>query len=465
MKNIIYLLASLGIVTVLIAGFLNLYYYTEEFDMNAFVSQKKVIQILENKRFKKLHTLFVKIQNDFEQGNIEDIHLQYAYRAFRNSNPKIEPLFQQWLVLMPNSWIARMAYASYENNRAWSYRGAQYSSDTNEQQFSNMEKHFTIAKKLLMEILTLKPELLPAYENLIEISKARGDIVTSKKVFLKALEYHPSSYSIRKIYLDSLAERWGRDFNEVKNVLSDAKQYYKSNPHLKSLSGYEEYLIADAMRIKNCSNTNVMYTIAIVKAIHPAYYSGRALLHKCNKEYDKALEDINTAISMRPDTSGLFYQRGKIYYKMKQYQLAIDDFTRSLVTNSHSPTFLRARARAYNKIKYYDSAILDLEKAMYYGKYDRYNYRLLGYVLHNNKEYANAAKAFNKSITLGENKSSTWYTLAVSQWHINNCEYLNSLRSYEKICKENKDCKQERLKWRVDTIRAVKQKKQCAGYY
>jgi len=163
MKKIIYLFSAVGIVTVLAAWFFKIYTFNEEFDKTAFVSQIKIIQLLQKKQYDNLQSLFIKIQNDFEQGNIEDIHLQYAYRAFRNSNPEFEQLFQQWLTLNPNSWVARMAYATYENNRAWRYRGGQYANKTNKEQFTNMENHFEISNNLLVEALTLKPDLLPAY--------------------------------------------------------------------------------------------------------------------------------------------------------------------------------------------------------------------------------------------------------------------------------------------------------------
>lgn len=435
------------------------------FDKSTFVDRVEITRLLQDEKYQVIQSLFLKLQSDFEQGTIEDIHLQYAYQAFTDSNPTHNDKLKAWLESMPDSWVAHMAYANYQISRAWNSRGVRYSSETENEQFSSMQQHFSIAGKSLLAALKLKPDFLPAYESFIEIAKSQGDVKKAKIIYLKALEYHPSSYSIRKRYMDSIEPKWGGSLEEIENVVNNAKQYHVANPHLKTLDGYLYYMKGEVLRSRDCEKQNTWYSLALKKAIHPAYYIGRSRWHSCNGKYDNALEDISKAISLRPDYSGLFYNRAKIYYKRKEYQLAIDDFTLSLSMQSYDPITLRRRASAYNSIGKYDLAIKDLEKAKYYGKYDRSIHRLLGYVYHNNNEFLSSTAAFKEAILLGDNRSATWYKLAISQWKSDDCDFLNSLKSFEKICSIKGGCNKASLQWVTDAFKSAAKQKQCVGYY
>jgi len=44
----------------------------------------------------------------------------------------------------------------------------------------------------------------------------------------------------------------------------------------------------------------------------------------------QAFEDFNYSISLKPDYSYAYYNRGTVYNKLGQYQQAIDDYDRSV---------------------------------------------------------------------------------------------------------------------------------------
>lgn len=106
------------------------------------------------------------------------------------------------------------------------------------------------------------------------------------------------------------------------------------------------------------------YSRAINRA--PSYaeaYQLRGNLFKEMGDYEAALEDFNTLISLQPDA--LFYnRRGLIYEEMKAFEHARDDFARAIELSPKWAVPYNNRAYAYMNLKEWPLAQADLEKAI-----------------------------------------------------------------------------------------------------
>jgi len=89
----------------------------------------------------------------------------------------------------------------------------------------------------------------------------------------------------------------------------------------------------------------------------------RALAWYYLGEYDKALDDFQKYILLRPYDSFGFYYRGLLYIKIKQYNDAISDFTKVINLEPDSPDGYYERGKAYFEQGDYKKAFPDLEKS------------------------------------------------------------------------------------------------------
>ncbi len=112
------------------------------------------------------------------------------------------------------------------------------------------------------------------------------------------------------------------------------------------------------------------------------YYMSRAHAYVKAGSYQKAVEDFNMVIRLKPDYAEAYYERGTLYGKfMGQYQSAIEDFSRAI---NLKPDFIKAynnRGIAYSELGQYQDAIDDYNKAIKLESHyaDAYNNRAIVY--------------------------------------------------------------------------------------
>jgi tetratricopeptide (TPR) repeat protein len=85
-----------------------------------------------------------------------------------------------------------------------------------------------------------------------------------------------------------------------------------------------------------------------------------AEIYERGGNYDYAINEYTRGIKEYPDNQQLYYARGKTYYNTRQYQKAVDDFSTaiSLVSEMMMDCY-RRRGAAYFNLKYYDEALAD----------------------------------------------------------------------------------------------------------
>ena len=82
------------------------------------------------------------------------------------------------------------------------------------------------------------------------------------------------------------------------------------------------------------------------------------------RDYKAALEDIDKALEIDPQSIAALHDRGLVYLDQTQYDKAIADFTAVLQIDPQNIDALIERAHAYNKKTNRTAASTDLKRAL-----------------------------------------------------------------------------------------------------
>jgi len=95
------------------------------------------------------------------------------------------------------------------------------------------------------------------------------------------------------------------------------------------------------------------------------YQRGAAYIHK--RQYDKAIADLNQAITLNPKYAKAFNDRGLTYIRKRQYDRAISDFNKAIGIDPKYDKAYNNRALAHAYIGKYDQAWVDVHHAQILG--------------------------------------------------------------------------------------------------
>ena len=96
----------------------------------------------------------------------------------------------------------------------------------------------------------------------------------------------------------------------------------------------------------------------------PRGYLKRAYVHKKNKTYQNALNDLNTVLELHPNQLEALTGIGAIYVQVKDYEMALPSLNKAI---TRDPAFAEPyawRGWAFYKLREYDKAIRDLDAAV-----------------------------------------------------------------------------------------------------
>ncbi len=109
---------------------------------------------------------------------------------------------------------------------------------------------------------------------------------------------------------------------------------------------------------------NEALNITPIMPDHALVYNNRGIAYSRLGFYQKALDDLNKAISMKPDYADAYSNRGIVYSHMNHNQLALEDFNKAVEIKSDYADLYNNRGVAYAKLGHYQSAIDDFSKAI-----------------------------------------------------------------------------------------------------
>ena len=143
---------------------------------------------------------------------------------------------------------------------------------------------------------------------------------------------------------------------------------------------------------------------------YPAYL-GRADFYSQNGFYEKALKDINAALSLKPDYTEALRQKGTVLLLSGDARSAIKIYTDMLNVNPNDVTLLNNRAAACLSLRMFAEAKADLDKSINLdaGQIDPYYNRSIVFIEY--QQYALALKDIEHVL-----KTAPGHALARSQY-------------------------------------------------
>ena len=91
-------------------------------------------------------------------------------------------------------------------------------------------------------------------------------------------------------------------------------------------------------------------------------YNARGIAYAGLKDFEKAIEDLNKTIQLEPDGAHAYNNRGNVYGRLKEYQKAIEDCTKAIQINPGHTNAYYNRGMAYAGLKKYQKAIEDFTR-------------------------------------------------------------------------------------------------------
>ena len=139
-----------------------------------------------------------------------------------------------------------------------------------------------------------------------------------------------------------------------------------------------------------------------------AYYN-RGVVHGIKDNLDRAIEDYNTVITLRPDLDSAYYNRGTAYLHKGDYDRAVVDFSIVMVLNPGDANSYTNRGFAYNSKGDYDRAIEDYNTAIGLNLNNTIAYNNRGLAYNDKGDYDRAIEDYNTAIGLNPDFAEAHY--------------------------------------------------------
>jgi len=241
----------------------------------------------------------------------------------------------------------KLAIDDLENARSKNYKGA----DALIRIYNDKIDSANAEEKYLSYRIKKNPADPKAYYDMAVSNMGNGD-------YVKAFDNIQTALKLDTEYVDALKLRATihENLNDTAGVINDWTVYIQKRP--KNPEGY--FFRAESKRkFRKIKETVDDYTKAIqfkYPAIHQAYFY-RALAHESRIDLQKAFEDWNVYITLKPNDPDGYIKRANIKRKLKlKDQLILEDFNKAV-------SFKNSGEAYYQRGMYYKYVLLDDNQA------------------------------------------------------------------------------------------------------
>lgn len=163
----------------------------------------------------------------------------------------------------------------------------------------------------------------------------------------------------------------------------------------------------------------------------------KGLRYKEKKQYEKAIEEFNKALTIVPGFWVILIQLGEVHRELKQFEKAISYFTEAIKKNPDPPldyTAYQLRSVSYASIQKYKEAMEDITKAIELdpkestGYYKRGQYYLVAF-----DQPEKALKDFDTAITFGERSAEVYHYRGAALFKLG--RFQEAVESYSLVLK------------------------------
>jgi len=287
----------------------------------------KLGELLQNKQFAELNSVLDRYQRFFENDHTNEFRVYDAFLAFRTTSPPYKKLIQLWIESSPDQYQPYLCLAEYYYAKAWEERGTKFAGDTSKEEFQSMHFYMEKAHENLLIALDINPQLMIAYNMLLGMSNATGDTETENEIIAKTTKMFPTSFLIYFTAISAKEPKWGGSYRDMGAIAKQAQKHANTNPMLTTLPGFiDRYKVIPLFSQKKYDQVLELYNKAISYGEYYLFYYDRACLYYYQLEdRDRALEDINKSIELRPLIADNHLLRSKIYVQNGDYEASLAD--------------------------------------------------------------------------------------------------------------------------------------------
>ena len=159
-------------------------------------------------------------------------------------------------------------------------------------------------------------------------------------------------------------------------------------------------------------------------------YAGNRLYIDAVEHYTQAIRTNKGEISME-DVAGVFNSRGLAYEGLNDYDKAIDDFSSAISIDEKNPEFLMNRGKAYAHENQDDRAQDDLSRAIELQPKNAAAYALRGDIFLKTGDDGRAISDYAKALDLEPRRASVWFNLGMAYKHQE--QYDKALQAFGKL--------------------------------
>jgi tetratricopeptide (TPR) repeat protein len=425
--------------------------------------KRELLDMLRRGSLTKLERWLTAYQSGFENGRASDRLVDFAYRAFANSDPELAEALDRWVEKRPESSAARAARGYYYGHLGWIARGDGSAEETPDERWRAMEQFFALAEDDLKSATAAKPRLSAAYGHLISIAMARGNRSETAFLMQKGLDLAPHSFEIRRAYLLSLTP-WRRSdlttersLAEIARYLEDVGDAAARHPDLRPLLGFADYVSAELLyRSGRYLDAETYFQRALGYGGFWWYHFRRGMNFLDNEQYIFALQDFDAALGLRPQVAEVHGWRGWAFRRMNSYPKALEEWELALELDSMAPATLRAKGLALRELGRLDEAKAAYDKAAFYGAYDHEVRAERGaLLLHDLDDPAAAVEDLGAATRLKPDRPDYWRDYGGALFETNDCDAAAALATYMRLCQQGGECGEEDMVWAARGIQRI----------
>ena len=167
-------------------------------------------------------------------------------------------------------------------------------------------------------------------------------------------------------------------------------------------------------------------------------YHQRAVGYTALKQFDKALADLNAAISRDPRNVAAINDRGNVYRNLGQPKRAIADFDKVIANNVRHPAIYTNRGLAWHDTRDYDRALSNFNAAIKIDAKFAPAWEAAGSARQAKEEHPAAIRNFKEAIRLDPKFVRAYNNLA---WIMSTCQHGKHLDGKQAVEYATKACK------------------------
>ena len=176
--------------------------------------------LLLDRAFEALEVRLKELQDRYSRGELSDLQLRTAYRAFDRMPPDAEKALDEWLAYSPKSYFARVTRGYHHRSQAFWQRGTGLARDISVKQWELVHARLKLAEQDMRASLQLHAKPVLSYYVLMDTAGLPCDRKAIDEYFAQSTEIVPHSKLLYNRRLHYLKPRWCGSEGEMEQFIA-----------------------------------------------------------------------------------------------------------------------------------------------------------------------------------------------------------------------------------------------------